>query len=155
MKVHVFSDSTLCVGVQNPDPSNNWTTKLEDVWNDHGFVEKLHLAAREVQFIWHISPTLDIKKRIQKYLNWQHPESCGSYSCLCSSTTLKEKETQFRKFFSNTETCLLHGAKDVAACATQFKPGHWCFQGPASENTWWNGNSNEPQRTGDTGCFVG
>ena len=24
MKVHVFSDSTLCVGVWNPDPSNNW-----------------------------------------------------------------------------------------------------------------------------------
>ena len=28
-----------CVGVSNPDPSNNWTTKLEDVWNEHGFVE--------------------------------------------------------------------------------------------------------------------
>ena len=39
MKVHVFSDAPLCVGVSNPDPSNNWTTKLEDVWNEHGFVE--------------------------------------------------------------------------------------------------------------------
>ena len=31
MKVDVFSDSILCVGVSNPDPSNNWSTKLQDV----------------------------------------------------------------------------------------------------------------------------
>ena len=48
MKVHVLSDSSLCVGVSNPDPSNNWATKLEDVWDEHGFVETLNLAAREV-----------------------------------------------------------------------------------------------------------
>ena len=30
-KVHVFSDSALCVGISNPDPSNNWATKLDDV----------------------------------------------------------------------------------------------------------------------------
>ena len=35
MKVHVFSDSTMCVGISNPDPSNNWATKLDDVWNEH------------------------------------------------------------------------------------------------------------------------
>ena len=51
MKVHVLSDSTLCVGVSNPDPSNNWTTKLEDVGNEHGFVEQMNVAAREVRFI--------------------------------------------------------------------------------------------------------
>ena len=34
----------------------------------------------------------------------------------------------------NTEICL-HNAEEVAAFATQFKPGHWCFLGPASENT--------------------
>ena len=34
MKAHVFSDSTLCVGVSNPDPSKNWATKLEDVWTN-------------------------------------------------------------------------------------------------------------------------
>ena len=45
---------------------------------------------------------------------------------------------------SNTETCL-HNAKEVAAFATQFKPGHWCSLDPASEYGWWNGNSTEPQ----------
>ena len=39
MKVGVFSDS------------DSWAMKLEDVWNEHGFVEKLNLAAREGQFI--------------------------------------------------------------------------------------------------------
>ena len=28
MKVYVFSDSTLCVGVSNSDPSNDWATKV-------------------------------------------------------------------------------------------------------------------------------
>ena len=49
MIVHVFSDSTLCVGVSNPDPSHKWATKLEDAWNEHGVVEKLNLVVREIQ----------------------------------------------------------------------------------------------------------
>ena len=28
MKVHVFSDSTLCVGISNLDPSNHWATTI-------------------------------------------------------------------------------------------------------------------------------
>ena len=36
-KVHVFSASPWCVGVSNPDPSNNWVTSLEDEWNDNSF----------------------------------------------------------------------------------------------------------------------
>ena len=44
MRVHVFSDFTLCVGISNPDPSNNWATKLEDAWNEHGFAENLNSA---------------------------------------------------------------------------------------------------------------
>ena len=36
------------VPVSNPDPSNHWSTKLQDVWNEHGFVEKLNFPAREV-----------------------------------------------------------------------------------------------------------
>ena len=37
----------------------------------------------------------------------------------------------------------MHNAKEVAAFAAQFKPGHWCFLEPASEKTWWNGNPNQ------------
>ena len=44
MKVHVFSDFTLCVGVSNPDPYNNWATKLEDVRNEHGFCRKFEVG---------------------------------------------------------------------------------------------------------------
>ena len=35
MKVHVFSDSTLCAGISTPDPSNSWATKLDEVWKEH------------------------------------------------------------------------------------------------------------------------
>ena len=75
MKVHVFSDFTLCVGGSNPDPSNNWATQLEDVWNEHGHVEKLNLVVPEVQIVLHVLPvasTLDLKKHIQTYLNCQN-----------------------------------------------------------------------------------
>ena len=64
MTTRVCSDSTLFVGVSNPDPSNNWTTPLDDVWNEHGFFENWKLAAREVQFNWHVQPgasNVDIK----------------------------------------------------------------------------------------------
>ena len=44
VKVHMFSDSTLCVGVSNLDPSNKWATQLEDVWNEHEFVEENQLG---------------------------------------------------------------------------------------------------------------
>ena len=56
----------------NPDPSNNWSTKLQDVWNEHGFVEQLNFPAREVQFIWHVlasASTVDIEKHFQNFLN--------------------------------------------------------------------------------------
>ena len=57
--------------------SSNWTTKLDDVWKEHG-VDELNLAAREVQFIWHVylgALAVDIKKRIQTYLNGQDSEN--------------------------------------------------------------------------------
>ena len=71
----MFSDSPWCVGVSNPEPSNNWATKLEDVWLEHGFVEKL--PGREMQFSFRVLPgaSIDIKKHIQEYLNSEPPES--------------------------------------------------------------------------------
>ena len=66
MTVHAFSDSALCVGISNPDPSNIWATKVDEVWNEHGCVETLNLMAREVQFTWHVHAgvsTLPIKKQ--------------------------------------------------------------------------------------------
>ena len=72
MKVRVFSDSTLFVGVSNPDPNTiggcmRTNTDLPNTWN---------LAAREVQFIWHVLPgasTLNIKKHTQTFLNGRNP----------------------------------------------------------------------------------
>ena len=39
MKAQALSDSALCVGVSNSDPSNNGATNLKHVWNEHGFLE--------------------------------------------------------------------------------------------------------------------
>ena len=77
MNVHVFSDSPWCVGVSNPEPSNNWATKFEDVWPEHTFVEKLNWASREMQYSWRVllGAATDIKKHIREYLNSEPPES--------------------------------------------------------------------------------
>ena len=89
----------------------------------------------ERQFIWHVLPgasTLEIKKHTQKHLNEQNPETSDHRIIFMSLLN----DIEWTKKV-NTETCL-HNAKDVAAFAAQFKPRHWCFVGPASENTWWN-----------------
>ena len=56
MKVHVLSDSTVCVVISNPDPSNMWTTKLDELRHEHGFHKNENLAAREMRFIRHVHP---------------------------------------------------------------------------------------------------
>ena len=64
MKDHVFSDSS-------------WAIKLADVWKEHGFVERLNLAARVVRLIWHVqtgASTIQIKKHSQETRNGQTPE---------------------------------------------------------------------------------
>ena len=50
----------------------------------------------------------------------------------------------------NTEKCS-HNAKEVAAHATKFKPGHWCFLGPGSECTCW---TEIPTKLKDIGDIV-
>ena len=82
MEVYVFSDSTMCVGVSNPDPPTNWATKLQDVWNEHGFVDK---------FIWHVVPRASAIQNQEAFKNtWtgklQNLSMRGSYACLCSTT---------------------------------------------------------------------
>ena len=97
MIVLVFSDSTFCFGVSISDPSIQQLSKLEDVWNEHGFVDKFNLAARGVQFI-----------------------------------------------------CRLHNAKEVAAFAEKFKPGHWCFLWLASEGRGGTENMTNPHGQRDS-----
>ena len=75
MKVHVLSDSTLCVGVSNSGPSNNWVTKLEDVCNEHGFVEISIWQPEKCNSFGTGAGTIDFKKRIQIYLHGLDPQS--------------------------------------------------------------------------------
>ena len=129
-----------------------WTLKsrsIQQLGNEiWGFIErtwicrKTELAAREVLLIWHVLPgasTVDIKRHVQEYLNGQFPESFGDriiFMSMFNSIDWTKK--------GNKENCL-HKAKEEAAFATKFKPEHWCFLGPASESTLWNGHSSEPQ----------
>ena len=109
---------------------------------------QMNWASLEVRFIWQVLPKvflpLKIKRHIQECFIGQTSESL-------------DEKIKFMSMFNDiewtkegdTETGL-HNAKEVAAIATQFMPGPCCFLALASESTWWNGNSNEPQRKWDT-----
>ena len=118
MKVHVYSDSILRVGVSNPGPSNigqqNWRMygTNTDV-SKHLFLqpEKCNSFGTYYQ----VFPFLTARYIFSGIWtgNIQNLSKIGSYSCHCSTTLIGH-------------TCL-HNAKEVAAFATQFKPGQWCF----------------------------
>ena len=104
--------------------------------NEFGFDEDANIAAREVRLMWDVYPcahTMDIKKHIQMHLNELDPASF-------------EERIRILSMFNdgNTETCV-HSAREVAAFAARFKPGHRCFLVPKSEKTWWNENPNKSQ----------
>ena len=135
MKVHVFSDSTLSVGVSNPDPSNIWPTKNWRTCGTNTDLPKNRIVGNPGTG----ASAVDIKQHIQTHLNGRNPESFEDGIIFMSMFS----DTEWTKT-GNTETCL-HNAKEVTAFATQFQPRHWCFLELASEKTWWIGNSNKPQ----------
>ena len=98
---------------------------------EHGFVEHSNLVALQVQFMWHVRPdasTIDMKRHFQFDLNELNPESFDErviFMSMFNDTEWTEK--------GNAETCLHNAQK-------RLQPNS-----PASENTWWNGNSNERQ----------
>ena len=134
MKVHVVSGSTSCVGVSNPDPSSSWATSSGGRTERTRICRTFEFGSREVQFIWHV----EIKKNAQKYLNGQNPESLNERIIFMSVFNDIERTKK-----GNRKTCL-HIAKEVAPFATRFKPGR--FLGPASENTWAEGENSRFKR---------
>ena len=132
MNVHVISDCTLRVGVSNSGPSSYCATKLECMERTR-IAEQFNLAAREVRLIWHVLPGASAR---------EIKINCDRANSTISQITIMSmfNDIEWTKK-GNTETCL-HNAKEVAAFATHVEPG---TLGPALENTWRTGNSNEPQ----------
>ena len=107
--------------------SDNRATKLEDEWNEHGFVENLNLPAREEQLIWHVlegASTLDIKKHFQRYLNEQNPEPFDERIIFMSvrraiqtSVCTMPKKWQYLRQLSSQDTACVR--EDVVECRSQ------------------------------------
>ena len=57
-----------------PDPSNDWATQLDEVWNEDGFVEHNQFGKQELHFVWaritRCWHGLTSKKHVQFHLNW-------------------------------------------------------------------------------------
>ena len=83
--------------------------------------------------------TLDIKKHVQMYLIGRNPESFQVRVTFMS--TLNDfgwtKKKAIRKPVSTMPMKWQHWRQKINS-------GHyWCFLGPASDKTWWNGNPND------------
>ena len=135
-KVYVFSDSVLCLGKvnQNPTSNNAWEQQLG--W----FKDSSHCRAldtidgKPMEFEWNIFPgftTLQLVDKVQKFMNKKNdPE-----------------QFQGRIIFMSMFNDIIWGIKDneqecianatlVSVFAKRFPAGHWSFLGPGSETKW-------------------
>ena len=80
-KVHVFSDSVLCFGKENPTSNTAWEQQL-DWFKDSSQYRKLDTNDREpMEFEWNMFPgftTLQLVREVQKFMSkmGDPPEQC-------------------------------------------------------------------------------
>ena len=108
MKVHVLSDSTLCVGVSNSGPSQNWVTKLEDVCNEHGFVEISIWQPEKCNSFGTFYRVLVrlISKNVFRFIctgSIHNHLRNGSYYCQCSTMLMRHHKRKCRAMFAQRQ----------------------------------------------------
>ena len=132
-----------CVGISNPDRSNNWGNKT---WTKQGLNTDLSKSwiCQPRRFnssghVLHGACSIDIKKHIRIHLNGLDPQffEARSYSCQCSTMLIGHRKR--RVMFTQSQR---NGR--VLGEVQAFKLGHWLFWGQASEYTWWKRNPNKP-----------
>ena len=71
-----------------PGPCYDWATELDDVWNEHGFVETSNLATREVRLCFHHS-NQEVHSEILERANSSYVQR-----------HVMDKERQYRNLFA-------------------------------------------------------
>ena len=138
MKVHVFSDSTFCVGVSNPDPSN-WR-----IWEkEHGFAENEFWQPEKCNSFGTYYQVLPFKSRRIFRNTWtgklQNLSMRGSCPCPCSHRHWMDKYWCFpglasKNMWWNGRYSERQGKYDIAAmqmtCASGILPTRYFQRQP-------------------------
>ena len=144
-KVFVFSDSVLCLGKVNQDPTSNtaWEQQLDWFKSSSQYRTLDTIDGEPMEFEWNIFPgftTLQFCNKVQEFLSkWANQNNSKDElsSCRCSTTSHGGSK-------DNEQECEL-SAKLVSIYARRFSPGRWSFLGPGSERKWYSTHESKPQ----------
>ena len=148
-KVHVFSDSVLCLGrvLQHPDSNEAWNNRVTGFQSGNSYRDYDAVNGESTEFEWNIFPGFTML------------QLCGKINDLLSDLgQTPETFTGIILFMSmfndiscdkndNEEECLAN-ARVVKAHTKKFGIGQWSFMGPGSEKKWYSAE-NSPQGAWD------
>ena len=145
-KVHVFSDSVLCLGKihQNPESNEAWKKRIEWITTSQSYREFDGISGEPTEFEWNIFPgfdTLQLSQQVQELLSrvGETPENFTGrilFMSIFNDISCGTKD--------NERECLAN-AKVVSLYAKKFGIGQWSFIGSGSEKKWYSMEENSPQ----------
>ena len=145
-KVHVFSDSVLCLGRihQNPESNESWKNRIKWITSSQSYRDFDGISGEPTEFEWNIFPgfdTLQLYGKVTDLLSrlGETPENFTGRILFMSMFNDISCGTK-----DNEEECLAH-AKVVSLYAKRFGTGQWSFIGPGSEKKWYSMKEDSPQ----------
>ena len=145
-KVHVFSDSVLCLGKiwQNPESNEAWEQRLGWIKSAQSYRNFDRIDGEPTEFEWNIFPgfnTLQLSDQVKSllYRLGETPEIFTGRILFMSmfndiSCGTKDNEKEY-----------LVNARLVSLYARRFGKGQWSFIGPGSEKKWYYMKEYSPQ----------
>ena len=127
-KVHVFSDSVLCLGRMGDDPNQSWKSKIKCLSETNFFSELNRIDGKPMEFEWMILPALKtaaILKEIQNKIGESQCDPVDFKDMIIFMSMFNDIEWEAR---GNEEICE-NNSKSVAEYARQFLRGHLSFLG--------------------------
>ena len=144
-KVCVFSDSVLCLGKMNQNPTSNsaWEEKLSWFKSTPQYRTLDTVDGEPMEFEWNIFPgftTLQLCNKVQEFMSKMGDPS----------------EFKGRVIFTSMFNDISWGSEDnerecnanadlVSIYARRFPAGRWSFFGPGSEKKWYSTHDSKPQ----------
>ena len=141
-KVHVFSDSVLCLGRVHPHPTSNesWKERIGWITTDQSYRDYDGISGEPTEFEWNIFPgfpTLQLCGIVTDLLSrlGETPETFTGriiFMSMFNDISCEKKDNE-EEYVPNAEVSIL---------AKKFGIGQWSFFGPGSEKKWYpSGNS--------------
>ena len=145
-KVHVFSDSVLCLGKihENPQSNDAWEQRLGWFKSSPEYRNFDRIDGEPMEFEWNIFPgynTLQLNEEVKSLLLRldETPENFTGriiFMSMFNDISCGSKD--------NEKECLAN-AKLISLYAKRFGKGQWSFIGPGSEKMWYCISEDSPQ----------